>query len=75
MAEKELREVDIPWQHTALENWSEQVDPFIMSGDQYENAHDPGYERTETQELLSGNKTGTFPPFMHPTHDVTYDVE
>lgn len=67
-----LREVRPPWKDTALDRWSTDVDPFIMSGDKYVDEHDPGFGRYENQALAKGKKDGIQPPFMHPTHDVTY---
>jgi hypothetical protein len=63
---------DAPWRNTALDNWSKDVDPFIMSGDQYvDNDHDLGTTRRENLELKSGTASRLMAPFMHPTHDVS----
>lgn len=61
-----------PWRHTALDNWSRDVDPFIMSGDKYvDNDHDLGTTRRENLELMNGTFSPVAAPFMHPTHDTS----
>jgi hypothetical protein len=64
--------LNAPWRNTPLDNWSKDVDPFIMSGDQYvDNEHDLGTTRRENLELLNGQRNPLIAPFMHPTHDVS----
>jgi hypothetical protein len=64
--------LDAPWRNTALDNWSTEVDPSIMSGDQYvDNDHDLGTTRRENLELMNGTASPVMAPFMHPTHDVS----
>lgn len=70
-----LREVKPPWRETALDHWSKDVDPYVMSGDMYTDDRDPGFARRENQEIAKGLKDGINPPFMHPTKDVTYRNE
>jgi hypothetical protein len=71
-----LREKKAPWRETPLEHWSRDVDPAVMSGDQWvDNERDPGSERMENQHILSGQPMSPLAPFMHPTHDVTYGDE
>ncbi|ASS77130.1 hypothetical protein CIG75_05745 [Tumebacillus algifaecis] len=61
-----------PWRNTALDNWSRDVDPAIMSGDQYvDNDHDLGTTRRENLELQNGTWSPVAAPFMHPTHDAS----
>lgn len=68
-----LKEKKAPWREMPLDHWSRDIDPSIMSGDQWvDNEHDPGTERRESQQLLSGDVSSPLAPFMHPTHDVTY---
>lgn len=63
---------DAPWRHTALDNWSKDVDPAIMSGDQYvDNDHDLGTTRRENLELMNGTASPVMAPFMHPQHDAS----
>lgn len=67
-----LREQNAPWRNTPLDHWSTEIDPFIMSGDQWvDNDHDPGMERYESQKILNGEVSPIMAPFMHPTHDVS----
>ncbi|MFV9511057.1 DUF3905 domain-containing protein [Tepidibacillus sp. LV47] len=57
---------------TPLDHWSKEVDPAIMSGDEWVDKDDDfGNATTENKELEKGifNQSGTF---MHPTHDVSY---
>ena len=64
--------LNAPWRDTALDHWSKDIDPAIMSGGQYvDNEHDLGTTRRENLEILSGNKNPVMAPFMHPTHDVS----
>jgi hypothetical protein len=68
-----LHEEKAPWRNTPLDHWSTDIDPAIMSGDQWvDNDRDPGAERRESQALLSGD-ADLLAPFMHPVHDVTYE--
>jgi hypothetical protein len=56
-----------------LNNWSKDVDPAIMAGEQWVHpTNDIGWNTAENQELL---KEGILPQsgiFMHPTKDVSY---
>lgn len=71
-----LKEKKAPWRATPLDNWSRDIDPAIMSGDQWvDNQNDPGTVRRENQRLLSGDVPSPLAPFMHPTHDVTYGLD
>lgn len=61
-----------PWRNTPLDNWSKDVDPYIMSGDKYvDNDHDLGSTRRENLELMNGTASPVMAPFMHPTHDTS----
>ncbi|HEU4962281.1 MAG TPA: DUF3905 domain-containing protein [Bacilli bacterium] len=63
---------DAPWRNTPLDNWSKDIDPAIMSGDQWvDNDHDLGTTRRENIELMNGTASPVMAPFMHPTHDVS----
>ncbi|MFD2169438.1 DUF3905 domain-containing protein [Tumebacillus lipolyticus] len=64
--------LDAPWRNTPLDNWSRDVDPFIMAGDQYvDNDHDLGTTRRENVEIMNGEINPVMAPFMHPTHDAS----
>lgn len=55
-----------------LENWSDDVDPEIMAGDQWVHpTNDIGWNTAENKELLEGLKEQRSYPFMHPTHDTS----
>ncbi len=57
---------------TPLDNWSKEVDPSIMSGDEWvDNQNDIGNKAIENEELEGGIMTQSS-IFMHPTHDVSY---
>lgn len=63
-----------PWRSTPLEHWSTDIDPVIMSGDEWvENSasKDPGSERIQEQH----GGTGMAAPFMHPMHDTNFGLE
>lgn len=66
-------EEDTPrWQETPLDHWSKDIDPVIMSGDEWvEEARDPGAQRLA--ERQAGTVVGE--RFMHPTHDTNYGLE
>ncbi|UII57154.1 DUF3905 domain-containing protein [Cytobacillus spongiae] len=54
-----------------LENWSDEVDPSIMAGDQWVHpTNDIGWNTTENRELLESKKNPNAYPFMHPSKDV-----
>lgn len=67
-----LQEINAPWRNTPLDNWSTEIDPAIMSGDQWVDEKDPGWQRRENQALAKGDTSFLLAPFMHPTHDATY---
>lgn len=58
--------------NTPLDHWSTDIDPAIMSGDEWvDNNEDIGHTSTENQEM----EEGILPQggvFMHPVHDVSY---
>lgn len=62
-----------------LDQWSEEVDPAIMSGQHWErDSHSPeeidiGWKSEENQDLLQG-RLPQGGRFMHPVHDVSYDT-
>lgn len=69
MAKREEGEKIPKWRETPLDHWSKDVDPVIMSGDEWtDNESDPG-------ERVFEEKLGERPPapFMHPTHDTGYE--
>jgi len=57
---------------TPLDNWSKNIDPAIMAGDEWVDEEDDyGNKSIENKELNEGifTQSGIF---MHPTHDVSY---
>ncbi|UOF92135.1 DUF3905 domain-containing protein [Fodinisporobacter ferrooxydans] len=71
-----LQEKQAPWRNTPLDYWSTDIDPAILSGDQWvDDQRDPGFQRRENQALADGDTSMLMAPFMHPVHDVTYGIE
>jgi hypothetical protein len=63
---------EIPvWRETPLDHWSAEIDPAIMSGDEWVDSEDPGMQRI--RELQGGTYGGE--RFMHPMHDTNYGLE
>jgi len=59
--------------HSPLNNWSDEVDPEIMAGDQWVHpTNDIGWNTTENRELLESKKQPKGVPFMHPSKDTSY---
>lgn len=59
-------------QNSPLENWSDEIDPAIMAGDEWIHpTNDIGWNTTENKELLESNIDPNASPFMHPTKDVS----
>lgn len=58
--------------NSPLNNWSTDVDPAVMAGEQWVHpTNDIGCNSAENEDILEGiNPTGV--PFMHPTKDVSY---
>jgi hypothetical protein len=61
-------------ENSPLNNWSEETDPSIMSGDEWVHpTNDIGWNTSENRELAEDNANpNTDVPFMHPTRDVSY---
>lgn len=58
--------------NTPLDNWSVEIDPAIMSGDEWVDIkNDIGNKAIENEELSEGIVPHSS-IFMHPTHDVSY---
>ncbi|MCY0875929.1 MAG: DUF3905 domain-containing protein [Firmicutes bacterium] len=69
MAEKKA-----PWRDTILEHWSTDVDPSVLSGDQYTEAGDPGEKRAEQEmDADSFTEMAMQGRFQHPQHDTSMD--
>jgi hypothetical protein len=56
-----------------LNNWSKDVDPAIMAGDEWVHpTNDIGWNTPENQALLEEGYIPQSGQFMHPTKDVSY---
>nr|WP_205672079.1 DUF3905 domain-containing protein [Ammoniphilus sp. YIM 78166] len=59
--------------HSPLNNWSTDVDPAIMAGDQWVHpTNDIGNNSAENAEMIEEGINPRGVPFMHPTKDVSY---
>lgn len=59
--------------NSPLNNWSKDVDPVIMAGDQWVHpTNDIGWNTPENQALLEEGYIPQSGQFMHPTKDVSY---
>ncbi|MFC0273528.1 DUF3905 domain-containing protein [Metabacillus herbersteinensis] len=59
-----------------LNQWSDEIDPEIMSGDQWVHpTNDIGWNTSENRELIEEKKRPTGVPFMHPDKDVGYSQD
>ncbi|MBP1157555.1 MULTISPECIES: DUF3905 domain-containing protein [unclassified Paenibacillus] len=59
--------------HSPLEQWNENTDPAIMSGDGWVHPFkDVGFHTTENKELFERGIAPQGVPFMHPDKDVAY---
>ncbi len=60
-------------ENSPLENWSDETDPSIMSGDEWIHpTNDIGWNTDENRELLESKRRPQASPFMHPTKDVSH---
>lgn len=58
--------------NSPLENWTDETDPEIMSGDEWVHpTNDIGWNTAENRELLEEKRKPQAYPFMHPTKDVS----
>jgi hypothetical protein len=63
-------------ENSPLNNWSDDVDPAIMAGDQWVHpTNDIGWNTSENKELIEGNIPPQGVPFMHSTKDVSYSKD
>jgi hypothetical protein len=60
--------------NSPLNQWSENTDPSIMSGDEWVHpTNDIGWNTEENRELLEAKRRPQGVPFMHPSIDVSYE--
>ena len=58
--------------NSPLEQWSDETDPSIMSGQQWVHpTNDIGWNSTENRQLLEEKKKPNAYPFMHPSIDTS----
>ncbi|MFD1735512.1 DUF3905 domain-containing protein [Bacillus salitolerans] len=63
-------------ENSPLNNWSEDVDPSIMSGDEWVHpTNDIGWNTEENRELVEQNIEPQGVPFTHPDKDVSYNQD
>lgn len=59
--------------NSPLNNWSDDVDPAEMAGDEWVHpTNDIGWNTPENRQLIEEKKRSKGVPFMHPTKDVSY---
>ncbi len=59
-----------------LNNWDEDTDPSVMSGDEWVHpTNDIGWNTPENRELIEKDIPPKGVPFMHPTKDVSYQQD
>lgn len=62
-------------EQSPLENWSDEVDPAIMAGDQWVHpTNDIGFNTPENRALVEDKATPE-PPFSHPTEDAGFKAD
>jgi hypothetical protein len=60
--------------HSPLEQWSTEVDPVVMSGDEWVHPYnDIGFYTRENRDLFEKGISPQAYPFMHQMMDVTYN--
>lgn len=63
-------------EHSPLNHWSDDIDPSIMSGDEWVHpTNDIGWNTSENRELVERQKRPQGVPFMHPDKDVSYGTD
>jgi hypothetical protein len=62
--------------NSPLNNWSDDVDPSIMAGDEWVHpTNDIGWNTSENRELVEKKIPPQGVPFMHPDKDVSYNQD
>lgn len=62
--------------NSPLENWSDETDPSIMSGDEWVHpTNDIGWNTPENHESLESLKEPSPKPFTHPTINTGKDAD
>lgn len=59
-----------------LNQWSDEIDPSIMSGDQWVHpTNDIGWNTPENRELIEAKRKPQGVPFTHSDKDVSYNSD
>ncbi|MEX1031402.1 MAG: DUF3905 domain-containing protein [Paenibacillaceae bacterium] len=62
-------------EQSPLENWSEDIDPAVMSGDEWVHPFkDIGFQRAENKDYFERRIEPQAGVFMHPDKDVAYET-
>ncbi|WP_456275781.1 DUF3905 domain-containing protein [Bacillus sp. AK128] len=62
--------------NSPLNNWSEETDPSVMSGDEWVHpTNDIGWNTSENRELVEKKIPPQGVPFTHPDKDVSYNQD
>ncbi|WP_372442207.1 DUF3905 domain-containing protein [Metabacillus bambusae] len=59
-----------------LNQWSDEIDPAIMSGEQWVHpTNDIGWNTPENRELIESKRKPFGVPFTHPDKDMSYNSD
>jgi hypothetical protein len=62
--------------NSPLNNWSDEVDPSIMAGDEWVHpTNDIGWNTSENRDLIEKRIPPKGVPFFHPDKDVSYNQD
>lgn len=63
-------------EESPLNQWSDEIDPAIMSGEQWVHpTNDIGWNTPENRELIEAKRKPFGVPFTHPDKDVSYNSD
>ncbi|MCZ8523885.1 MULTISPECIES: DUF3905 domain-containing protein [Paenibacillus] len=66
---------DYTSENSPLEQWTEDTDPAIMSGDEWVHPYkDVGFQTAENRDIFERGVPPKGDRFMHPDKDVAYDA-
>nr|WP_281273406.1 DUF3905 domain-containing protein [Cohnella lupini] len=61
-------------ENSPLEQWSEETEPSLMSGEQWVHPYkDIGFRTEENRDIFERGIVPSSAPFMHPTHQTASD--
>ncbi|MFG6119195.1 MULTISPECIES: DUF3905 domain-containing protein [Thalassobacillus] len=62
--------------NSPLNHWSEEIDPAVMSGDEWvHETNDIGWNTSHNRKLMEENYYAKRKNFSHPTHDASYQTD